>query len=258
MNSCQAAYNDIFRSQGLVRQTSIPTPHSAPGPSLKRQLPIEGGPMSTGRAIQPKPSISNIVIPSPPEPPPKRKRGRPTKAEAQAKADAAALRGDPPPPQRQDSRVGLAQLLSSTEETRPRAVAESPRPLAVLTTPTGPKSASHSSSSSGKRRRAKPARLELEERTLQDIGTAAGPAYQSPYSRIGPDTQETPTIGSSTTIPLEYTSREDMALNYPQRQESGASYQPTTIPREDSGSSYQPPHTQPPTTSGADSLGIVD
>ncbi|KAK4631906.1 hypothetical protein CLAFUW4_03343 [Fulvia fulva] len=207
LNSCRYAFDELRRSLSMQQQIAAPnisTPLSAPV-SLKRPFQYEGpysaGP--SGREIRPKPSLAlpTYSQPSPTEPPPKRKRGRPTKAEAQAKAEAAAALsgGDPGPlsattASRPSTSTSTPAPMAVTITSAPTAEAKLPpatrMPIAAMLTPSAgePKSASHSSSSSGKRRHARSTKDEPEGSPTARAGTG----YDSPYVRAAGTTEDSP------------------------------------------------------------------
>ena len=148
-----------------------PAPIPAPNRSGKRPYPFDPAYPSgaTGREIRPKPSSSGTVYqpPSPAEGVVKKKRGRPRKAETLAKAEPSTTPSSDPGPLRSvfpaaTSAPPPAAVSTPTDYTRPPSQSTSRMPIAAMLTPTqGPQdTASPSSTSSGKRRRARSTRSE--------------------------------------------------------------------------------------------------
>ncbi|EME48113.1 hypothetical protein DOTSEDRAFT_69899 [Dothistroma septosporum NZE10] len=205
LNSCRFAFDELRRSLSIQPQIAVPnisTSLSAPV-TLKRPFLYEGpysaGP--SGREIRPKPSLAvpTYSQPSPSEPPPKRKRGRPTKAEAQAKAEAAAALSGADSNPMPTTTASRPSTSTSTPAPMPVTITSAlcadarlppatRMPIAAMLTPSAgePKSASHSSSSSGKRRRARSTKDEPEG----SPSTRSGPGYDPPYSRTAAGTTE--------------------------------------------------------------------
>ena len=185
----------------LARSASVRQP---PRPldinSSKRPFGLEGpaSAPSTGtryQDIQPKPAgLGSILNPLSSEEPPKKKRGRPTKAETEMRREAARVRGDPYPVQKRESVpnivVGTSLGPSITATQAARAVM-TPQP------PVRSKSTGTSESSSGRRRRGRPSRAEMEARGDVVVSTTE---HETP-SRGYPDIlsrDPTETAGPST------------------------------------------------------------
>lgn len=214
------AFEGLSRTAGMPASVSLqtsafgpqtPSPMSAPV-TLKRNFPFE---TYTGREIRPKPSTGGAYgQPSPIEQPPKKKRGRPTKAEAAARAEAYGPSSEPSTVRRAVS-VGssfpapaaavapepteaIATDTYSIEQTRPLQPPVSGMSISSMLTPAAPKTASQSSSSSGKRRRGRSTRSEPEDLPRAGTSGAATPSfgrrqeYESPYARMATESQDTP------------------------------------------------------------------
>ncbi|KAK3706515.1 hypothetical protein LTR37_012725 [Vermiconidia calcicola] len=244
VNQCAGVFQELRRTGPGAQPMSIvpgaigpqtPSPMSAPL-TLKRAFPFEST-FSTGREIRPKPVPIGNTYGQPPaiEHPPKKKRGRPTKAEARAKAEAhgvspeagpaprqqvvgGAVSGPPPPPPAPSSDPGLERVEQSPPgELRPSAPAVSRMPISSMLTPTGQKSDSQSSSSSGKRRRGRSTRSEPEGFPSTATSGAAHSQYQeyeSPYARLTAATQDSP----ARTAVMRH--RDERSLNVPPPQPS--------------------------------------
>jgi len=207
LNSSRHAFDELWRSASTQPMVAphTPTPLSMPTQSLKRPYSFDGlySTGSNARAIQPRPPhpISTNYPQPTNEPPAKKKRGRPTKAEQAAKEEAKAAaaaaastasgESASAPMSRPISQNPAPNQLptttaSQTEEIKPVMAAAARMPIAAMLTPTArePKSASNSgSSSSGKRRRARSNRLEME---------GSENVYDSPNGRMGPGAEDSP------------------------------------------------------------------
>ncbi|CAI6333869.1 unnamed protein product [Periconia digitata] len=202
VRSCQMAYSDLvttFTTPPEYRrpQPQMPTPILYPGPELPKKRPLQPETSTPiGRVLQPRPPHSYqadfISGPSYPnfmsplgEPANKKKRGRPTKAEAQQRAQEAAARGEvyPPPRKARPSITAIEQPLPSQGDNPPPAQrTPPPAPVsysgAITPQPTQPDQAMELSSS-GKKKRSKPAPLELEKMQKAQSETESPLAYGS-------------------------------------------------------------------------------
>lgn len=144
------------------------------------------GPTSGGvRPLQPKPTGHSFMetVVNPEEPPTKKKRGRPTKAETQARREAAVARGESYPALKRDS-TGRQSLVGAEEGSSTLASPAVP-PAPPITTPPRPPT-DPSETSSGKRRRGRSSRVEMEAaQTEQAVPTIAAAA--TPTRRGYPD-----------------------------------------------------------------------
>lgn len=191
MNSCQTAFDELRRTQGSFfpspqygQQGSQPAP-----PMIPNRAQYEPSYTGGGREIRPKPtasaSSSGQYRQPPTDPPAKRKRGRPTKAsiaeraqaEAQRRGEYTGLSSTPGPQMSPPLMISTTQRRESVEELRPSLPPSTTRmPISAVLTPTAPKSASHSGSSSGKRKR-RATRTEADEgkEALHEYETPSGP-----------------------------------------------------------------------------------
>lgn len=188
-----------------------PSPLSAYPPGAMRSLTLEGSASFPGaREIRPKPTTSTGAYsqPSPIEQPlNKKKRGRPRKDDTQARSEMVAAPGEvniPPGPQPAGASMMVLQaqpspfteppLLEqpSAEELRPLPPV-SRMPISSILTPTIQQSTSQSSSSSGKRKRGRSTRSEPEDYPAAGpSGAGQAQTYESPYSRLTIETQDSP------------------------------------------------------------------
>ena len=192
-------------------QPQTPSPLSAPMPIKRPYAFLEGTgsfPSTSGREIRPKPASIGGAYGQPSsmeQQPPRKKRGRPTKAEAQARAEAqvgSVESGPAPRPRPAEIAPAVLQappvvetaLMGQPPPEEVRSLPTSRMDLSTILTPTAPPSAGHSSSSSGRRRRGRSTRSEPED--IPSGGTAPGAAqpeqYQSPYTRVAIETQDSP------------------------------------------------------------------
>lgn len=191
-NACRAAFEEMRRVaySPLSQGASMPTPLSAPMPSLGKRPAVMEGPYPAGRAIAPK--TGNYPYPtSLAEPPLKRKRGRPTKAEQQARAAEQAGESSSAGARFQTP-LSASMPPSPGVEAGPSSMPLPPTtrvPIsAIVSTPTAPpQTTSHSSSSSGKRRR----RQRSEERYM-DEGDGGLPSYAPHFARGHEETPARP------------------------------------------------------------------
>ncbi|WPH04034.1 Hypothetical protein R9X50_00691800 [Acrodontium crateriforme] len=227
--ACRNAFGEIARSQG---QYSVPAQYGPPQPSYDQKRPFQydpvyTGPQSTmGREIRPKPSSASSSIqynqPTPTEPPVKRKRGRPTKASLAERAQAEAQRrGGPGGPSAVPMATPVVQASPPvmtptitptiprpelTLEVKPAPPPPTTRmPISAVLTPTAPKSASHSGSSSGRRKR-------RSTRSDLDDPQPAEPEYESPYARVSGGEREGVVLGTAA-----YHSREETTPSHTPR-----------------------------------------
>jgi hypothetical protein len=160
----------------------LSAPLSAPG-AFKRPFGISEAPYGAGREIRPKPGpypTSVASTSSAPEPPPKRKRGRPTKASVQARA---AEPGPAPPVAMSPQAIQPATAAPAVQEEPKQTFVPTTRmPISAVLTPTAPKTASSSGSSSGKRMRTRSTRSEPEGYPME-VTAGGEPEYESPYAR---------------------------------------------------------------------------
>lgn len=169
--------------------------------------------------------------------PPKKKRGRPTKAEAQAKAEAQIAGGGPTPHlegiapssagsavhQAAETEVPVAQ--PPPEPPRPILPPAARMPISSIITPTGPPSASQSSSSSGKRKPGRSTRSEPEHLPTEEAGIAReAEEYESPYARMGPESQGTPARAAV----LRHREEPESGFRQPSTQEHSAQAPPAS------------------------------
>lgn len=196
IRQCQNAFQEFlaFYPPPFQPAASLPTPVLYTAPEIARKRPHQQETSTpTGRLLQPRPphTYPTDIISGPSytalapagEPANKKKRGRPTKAEAQARAEQAAARGEVyPPPRKGKQRSSLSAIESVPMQEAPRQETPGPPPTAVMAASTPQASAVEvgSESSSGKKRRARPQRLELGGHT----GAEGLREVESP-SRIG-------------------------------------------------------------------------
>lgn len=241
-----------------------PSPMSATAGN-KRTYPFD---TQGGRALRPKPSptgnIYGLQFPQI-EAPPKKKRGRPTKAEIAARDKAQAMTGESSAGPQMAAQGEVPHLItgapplagepldprpaetspaepSPAEQPRPSLPALSRMPISSIITPTAPKTASQSSSSSGKRRRGRSMRAEAEDiPTPSGIGGPVLPAmqeYESPYARIPPQTQSSPTIATSAAMRYREDTVQPTSRQPEQQTQLPPPPPPTTQPQ-------QPPPSSP-------------
>ncbi|OCL08130.1 hypothetical protein AOQ84DRAFT_293757 [Glonium stellatum] len=213
LRSCQVAYNDIaagYSAGDYNRQhPQLPPPIIYPGPEIPKKRPLQPETSTPiGRLLQPRPPHSYPVdytggpayAMSPVgEPANKKKRGRPTKAEAQARADAAAARGEVyPPPRRQRTSLPSTELQPAGSTTPGPAPIAPIAPIApmITTTPQHTQKEAGSESSSSRKKRGKPSRLELEKPQPERATETESPSFvvsaPAEGSRPPPFSQYTP------------------------------------------------------------------
>ncbi|OCK77285.1 hypothetical protein K432DRAFT_395722 [Lepidopterella palustris CBS 459.81] len=192
VKSCQQAFLDLssgYAASDYRHRPQLPAPTFYSGPEISKKRPHQPEASTpTGRLLQPRPphSYSGEFVSGPAyaispvgEPANKKKRGRPTKAEAQARADAAAARGEPyPPPRRQRTSLPSAETPqplpgSITPGPPPGSTTPGLAPVAPMaaTTPQISQAEAGSESSSSKKKRGKPTRLELERHQAEEGAT---------------------------------------------------------------------------------------
>jgi len=184
--------------------------------SAKRPFPGEGPssvPPTSSRYpdIQPKPvGIGSLMSAASLEEPPKKKRGRPPKAETELRREAARIRGEPYPVMRRPNMAtaaATAATAAAQASSAGPAVAIAQRaPIPVRTPPPQAERSTPGEveTSSGKRKRARPPKLEEDSRRHEEGAAIVAPlatpsrAYPDILSRDpegGPSTFRAPRGG---------------------------------------------------------------
>lgn len=204
-----SAQPSLIRSGSFGGSSRLPDTHSG-----KRPFPSEGPTSAPPMAsrypdIQPKPvGIGSVMSANSLEEPPKKKRGRPPKAETELRREAARIRGEPYPAQKRPNMAAAAAIsaTAAAQSSSGPSSAIARAPFQARTPPPPPEQPlpMEVETSSGKKRRARPPRLEADPRRSEEEAAITAPivtptrAYPDILSRdpeSGPSTFRAPRGG---------------------------------------------------------------